>query len=232
MTGTVWITGASRGIGAATARRLAADGARVVLTARREGPLQALATEIGGVAVAGDVADPADVGRVSGRVHDHFGGAPDVLVASAGVFDIASVEETTPEILARNLDVNLRGSFLAVQAVLPGMKERGSGTVVQVGSISGRKAFPGNAAYSASKFGLRGFHEVLLEELRGSGIRATLLEPAATDTPIWDPLDPDGDPDLPPRSAMMAPDDVAEAVHFVVTRPPGIQIPFLPLERG
>ncbi|TVP59226.1 MAG: SDR family oxidoreductase [Gemmatimonadales bacterium] len=229
---TVWITGASRGIGAATARSLAAAGARVALTARSREPLEALAREVGGTAVAGDVTDPAEVERIGARVRALFDGAPDLLVASAGVFDIASVEETSPEILARNLDVNLRGSFLAVRAVLPGMRERGSGVVIQIGSISGRKAFPGNAAYSASKFGLRGFHEVLLEELRGSGVRATLVEPAATDTPIWDPLDPDGDPNLPPRSAMMSPHDVAEAVRFVATRPPGIQIPFLPLERG
>jgi NADP-dependent 3-hydroxy acid dehydrogenase YdfG len=98
--------------------------------------------------------------------------------------------------------------------------------------VAGRKAFPGNAAYSASKFGVRGFHEVLLEELRGTGVRATLVEPAATDTPIWDPMDPDADPNLPPREAMLRPEDVAEAVSFVVTRPEGVQIPFLPIERG
>ena len=112
------------------------------------------------------------------------------------------------------------------------MLERRGGLIVNVGSVAGRKAFPGNAAYSASKFGLRGFHEVLLEEVRGTGVRATLVEPAATDTPLWDPLDPDSDPGLPDRAAMLSPDDVAEAVLFVATRPESVRIPFLSIERA
>ena len=75
-------------------------------------------------------------------------------------------------------------------------------------------------------------HEVLVEELRGTGVRATLLEPAATDTSIWDPFDPDADPDLPDRSVMLDPDDVAEAVLFVATRPEHVQIPVLQIERA
>lgn len=229
---TVWVTGASRGIGEAIARRFAADGARLALTARGQEALERVADELGARAVTGDVADEPRVAGMIDEIEAHFGGAPDVLVASAGVFDLASVEETTAEVLDRNLDVNLRGSFLAVRGVLSGMRRRGSGIVIQIGSISGRRAFPGNAAYSASKFGLRGFHEVLLEELRGTGVRATLVEPAATDTPIWDPMDPDHDPHLPPRAAMMQPEHVAEAVHFVATRPAEIRIPFLAIERG
>jgi NADP-dependent 3-hydroxy acid dehydrogenase YdfG len=112
------------------------------------------------------------------------------------------------------------------------MLVRRGGLIVNVGSVAGRKAFPGNAAYSASKFGLRGFHEVLLEEVRGTGVRATLVEPAATDTPLWDPLDPDSDPGLPDRAAMLSPDDVAEAVLFVATRPESVRIPFLSIERA
>jgi NADP-dependent 3-hydroxy acid dehydrogenase YdfG len=112
------------------------------------------------------------------------------------------------------------------------MLERGDGLIVNVGSVAGRKAFPGNAAYSASKFGVRGFHEVLLEETRGTGVRATLLEPAATDTSLWDALDPDADPGLPNRDAMLTPDDVAEAVLFVATRPPHVRIPVLQIERA
>jgi NADP-dependent 3-hydroxy acid dehydrogenase YdfG len=77
---------------------------------------------------------------------------------------------------------------------------------------------------------VRGFHEVLIEELRGTGVRTTLLEPAATDTSIWDPMDPDADPGLPDRAAMLRPEEVARAVAFVATRPDRVQIPFLPLE--
>ncbi len=101
-----------------------------------------------------------------------------------------------------------------------------------VGSVAGRRAFPSNGAYSASKYGQRGLHEVLVEELRGTGVRATLVEPAATDTPLWDPLDPDRDPHLPDRDAMLRAGDVAETVLFAVTRPAHVRTPLLKIERG
>jgi len=226
------VTGASRGIGAAVARDLARLGARVGVAARSEAPLRELAEELGGWALPGDLTDPDGVAQMLRRFREAAGGEPDILVTSAGVFTIASVEATSAEELDLNWALNVRASVLCVQGVLAGMKARGSGTLVQVGSVAGRKAFPGNGAYSASKFGIRGFHEVLLEEIRGTGVRATLLEPAATDTPIWDPMDPDNDPHLPPRAAMLRPAEVAEAVSFVVTRPAGVQIPFLPIERS
>lgn len=229
---TALVTGASRGIGAAVARALAAEGARVGVVARSREPLQELAKEVGGWARPGDVTDPADVASVLAGFRERAGGVPNLVVASAGVFTLAPVEETGLTDWALNLDVNLKGSFLLLREVLPAMRLRGTGTLVQVGSIAGRRAFPGNGAYSASKFGLRGLHEVLVEELRGTGVRATLLEPAATDTSAWDPLDPDGRTDLPSRSAMLRPEDVAEAVVFVATRPAGVQIPFLPVERN
>jgi NADP-dependent 3-hydroxy acid dehydrogenase YdfG len=226
------VTGASRGIGEAVARSLAGLGARVGVAARSERLLEGLATTIDGWALPGDLATSDGVSRTLASFRRAAGGDPDILVASAGVFTLGSIEETTPATLELNWTMNVRASFLCVKGVLPGMKSRGSGTIVQVGSVAGRKAFAGNGAYSASKFGVRGFHEVLLEEIRGTGVRATLVEPAATDTPIWDPMAPDEDPNLPPRAAMLRPGDVAEAVSFVVTRPEGVQIPFLPIERG
>jgi NADP-dependent 3-hydroxy acid dehydrogenase YdfG len=229
---TALVTGASRGIGEAVARELARLGARVGVAARSEARLQSLAGELGGWALPGDLTDPDGVAEMLRRFRELAGGEPDILVTSAGVFTVAPVEATSAEALDRNWALNVRASVLSVQGVLAGMKARGSGTLVQVGSVAGRKAFPGNGAYSASKFGIRGFHEVLLEEIRGTGVRATLLEPAATDTPIWDPMDPDNDPHLPPREAMLRPAEVAEAVSFVVTRPAGVQIPFLPIERS
>jgi NADP-dependent 3-hydroxy acid dehydrogenase YdfG len=153
-------------------------------------------------------------------------------VCAAGTFGLAPVAEVTVKALDAQLSVNLRGAFLVTRALLPSMLERGRGLVIHVGSVAGRRAFPGNGAYAASKFGLRGFHEVLLEELRGTGVRATLLEPAATDTPLWDPLAPDSDPTLPSRTEMLSPDDVAEAILFVATRPDTVRIPFLPIERA
>jgi 3-hydroxy acid dehydrogenase/malonic semialdehyde reductase len=103
---------------------------------------------------------------------------------------------------------------------------------VNVGSVAGRKAFKENGSYSAAKFGLRGLHEVLVEELRGSGVAATLVEPAATDTSLWDRVAPDQRADLPSRSDMLQPAHVAEAVLFALTRPQGVNIPLIQVERG
>jgi NADP-dependent 3-hydroxy acid dehydrogenase YdfG len=148
------------------------------------------------------------------------------------VFGIASSHTETVKGFDESVAINLRGPFLVNRALLPAMLERGRGLIVNVGSVAGRKALRGNAAYSASKYGLRGYHEVLLEELRGTGVRATLLEPAATDTPLWDPLDADRDPRLPSREQMLRPDDVAEAVLFVATRPDTVRVPLLQIERA
>ena len=156
----------------------------------------------------------------------------DVLVNAAGVFDLAPVVETRAEILSRNLGVNLAGAVNVTRAFLPGMLVAGSGLVINVGSVSGWKAFPGNAAYSASKYGLRGFHDVLLEELRGTGVRACLLEPGAVDTAIWDPLDPDTAPHLPDRAQMLRPADVARAMGFVAGLPGTVAVPLLRIERA
>jgi NAD(P)-dependent dehydrogenase (short-subunit alcohol dehydrogenase family) len=154
------------------------------------------------------------------------------VVNAAGAFDLAPFAETTVQAFDRNLAVNLRGPFLVIRALLPAMLERGSGRIVTVGSVAGRRALAGNAAYGASKWGLRGMHEVLVEELRGTGVAATLVEPAATDTALWDPLDPDAREDLPPRSAMLAAAEVAEAVLFALTRPDAVRVPLIQIERG
>jgi NADP-dependent 3-hydroxy acid dehydrogenase YdfG len=161
-----------------------------------------------------------------------IGGAPDIVVNAAGVFGLASVATETVSAFDAALAVNLRAPFLIGRAVLPAMLERRSGLIVNIGSVAGRRAFPENAAYSASKFGLRGYHGVLLEELRGTGVRATLLEPSATDTPLWDPMDPDSNPALPDRAQMLAPVDVAAAVVFLATRPDTVRVPLLQIERA
>jgi NAD(P)-dependent dehydrogenase (short-subunit alcohol dehydrogenase family) len=226
------VTGASRGIGRATALALAGAGARVGLLARGKADLEALAEEIGGWALPCDVAIPEEVERTVVRLREIAGGDPEIVVSAAGVFSLHPAEGLPALEVRQHLAVNLEGSISVVRSTLPGLRRSGRGTLILIGSVAGRRAFPGNAAYSASKYGLRGFHEVLLEELRGSGVRATLLEPSATDTPLWDPLDPDRDPQLPNRSDMLRPEEVAEAVLFVATRPEGVRIPFLPIERG
>lgn len=228
---TALVTGATGGIGEAVVRRLAADGFRVFAGGRRRERLERLAAEVGGVALPFDVTVEAEVDGARAVVERAAGGLT-VLVNAAGVFDLAPVSETGEAVLTRNLDANLRGALNVTRAFLPAMLAAGSGLVVHVGSVAGWRAFPGNAAYSASKFGLRGFHEVLLEELRGTGVRACLLEPGAVDTPIWDALAPDSSPHLPGRGEMLRPDDVARAASFVAGLPETVAVPLLRIERA
>ena len=225
------VTGATSGIGAACARALASAGAEVFLVARRRDLLSRIAGEIAGHDLPADLANDGQVENLSAEVAARLGGSPDVLVHAAGVFSLAPLHETGVEDLDRSLTVNLRSAFLLARAFLPGMLRRNRGHIVLVGSVAGRTAFPENSAYSASKFGLRGMHEVLREETRGTGVRTSLVEPGACDTPLWDPIDRDRHPGLPPRDGMLEAGQVAEAILFLVTRPATVQIPLLQIER-
>lgn len=225
------MTGATGGIGEAIARRLAGDGFKVYVGGRRFERLERLAGEIDGVALPFDVTAEAEVELARAEVET--GGAPLlVLVNAAGVFDLAAVTQTGGEMLRRNLEANLVGTVNVTRAFLPGMLAARSGLVINVGSVAGWRAFPENSAYSASKYGLRGFHDVLLEEIRGTGARACLLEPGAVDTPIWDALDPDASPHLPNRGQMLRAADVARAAGFVAGLPADVAVPLLRIERA
>lgn len=221
------MTGASRGIGLAIARALAASGVRVAMVARTVEALHEAAGELGALAFSADVTSASAVEELAARVTVGLGGTPDFVVNSAGSFALSPVAATTPGEFDHQLEVNLRAPFLVMRAFLPAMLARRSGHIVSIGSIAGRMAFSGNGAYSAGKFGLRGLHEVLAEETRGTGVRTTLVEPAATDTALWDALDPDSRSDLPSRAAMLRADDVARAVHFVLSQPESVEISLL-----
>ena len=221
---TALVTGASRGIGLAVARALLAEGAWVGMVARGADSLAQAAAECGGHAIAADVSTPEGVHTLATYVEELLGDAPDLVVSAAGAFSLARLDQAAPEDFDRQIAANLRGPFLLVRAFLPRMLSRRDGHLIHIGSVAGRAAFPENGAYSASKFGLRGMHEVLLQEIRGTGVRATLVEPAATDTPLWDPIDPDARADLPSRASMLRPDDVARAVLFAAQQPPAVQI--------
>ena len=222
---TAVVSGASRGIGLAVADTLREAGAHVVRLARSLAEAEAeRCTDI-----PCDVSDPASVQRMAARVLAAHG-APDVVVNAAGVFLVKPLAETTPEEFRGQLDGNLVGPFLVLRAFLPAMVARGRGLVVTIGSVADHAAFAGNAAYGAAKTGLRGLHGVLEQELRNSGVRATLISPGPVDTAIWDAVDPDAKPGFTPRARMLRAEDVAEAVWFVVTRRDEVHIPELLIE--
>lgn len=227
---TAVVTGGSKGIGLATARALVEAGAWVGMVARDAERLRRAADEVGAHAIPADVSSPAGVHALLGYVRELLDDPPELVVNAAGTFALAPLAATEPDVFDAQLDANLRGAFLVVRAFLPAMLERGRGHIVQIGSVAGRVALPGNGAYAASKYGLRGMHEVLLQEVRGTGVRATLVEPGATDTSLWDTLDPDGDPGLPSRSAMLRPEDVARAVLFAASQPAHVSIPVVAVQ--
>jgi len=228
----VLVTGASRGIGAEVARRLAADGARLALVARSRALLDALARELGAVAVPCDVTDHQAMVDSAARIAQLTDGAPDVIVNNAGSFAILPVQETSVERFRETLEVNLVAPFTFVRAFLPAMQSRGRGHIVTIGSIADRAIFPGNAAYAASKHGLRALHEVLRAELRGSGVRTSLVSPGPVDTDLWDPIDPDNQPGFTPRAQMLTAGDVADAVRWVTLAPDSVNVDELRLSRS
>jgi NADP-dependent 3-hydroxy acid dehydrogenase YdfG len=231
---TALVTGASRGIGAAIARRLARDGARVALIARSELALVRLAGElgIGAVAAACDLHLPGAADVVQAALDDLGADPPDILVINAGAFLIAPAHETSVDVFRETLEINLTAPFAFVRTFLPEMRRRGAGHIVTVGSIADRTTFPGNAAYAASKHGLRALHEVLRAELLASGIRVSLVSPGPVDTELWDSVDPDGREGFTPRARMLTPDAVADAVRYVVTAPVQLNVDELRLSRS
>ena len=228
------VTGASRGIGAGIAAALGEQGVRVVMLARNEDRLKEHSGRIpGSIPISCDVTNPKAIDRASKRIARHLGAAPDILVNNAGLFRVSLVEETTAESFVEVIDTNLIAPFVFARTFLAEMKERKSGHLVTIGSIADRTVFTGNAAYSAAKFGLRAVHEVMRAELRGSGVRATLVSPAATDTDIWKSVsitDPAGSPDG--ERPMLAVQDVVGAVMFALMQPENVNIDELRLSHS
>jgi len=229
------VTGASRGIGAATARVLAAAGARVALVARNEIALRALANEIGADAVVlpCDLTEIEATQRAAADAITALGDAPDILVSNAGIFELAPLAEMPDDVFERTMQTNLVAPFVLLRALLPRMRERGSGHVVTIGSIADRMVFPENGAYSAAKYGARAMHEVLRVETRGTGVRATLVSPGPVNTPLWDDVLSQGaGRQLPTREIMLDPAVVADAVLYVATRDAAVNIDELRLSHA
>jgi NADP-dependent 3-hydroxy acid dehydrogenase YdfG len=228
------VTGASRGIGRAIAGALVGAGARVAIVARGAGPLEEEAATLGANcrAFPADMANPAAVTALTDALVAHYGDAPDLVVSNAGLFHVARAHELSAEAFTDTVQVNLVAPFLLVRSLLPRMRARGRGHLVTIGSIADRAIFPENAAYAAAKHGARALHEVLRAELAGTGVRASLVSPGPVDTDLWNDVLAEGRPGYPPRSAMLATDAVADAVLWVVTRPPAVNVDELRLTRS
>jgi NADP-dependent 3-hydroxy acid dehydrogenase YdfG len=231
---TAVVTGASRGIGAGIAAALAAEGVRVVMLARNEAKLKERSRSLkGSIPIACDVTKPEAVEKAAKRIVAEINGAPDILVNNAGIFGVSMVEETSTEFFIETINTNVVGPFLLVRSFLGEMKKRKTGHIVTIGSVADRTIYTGNAAYSAAKFGARAIHEVLRAELRGTGVRATLVSPAATDTEIWNTVsvtDPGGKPHS--KRPMLDPEDVVRAVMFALTQPERVNIDELRLSHS
>lgn len=202
----VLLTGASGGIGLATARILHARGATVVATARRAEVLAGLQDELGDrvEALPADLADRADVAALPDRA-----GVVDVLIANAGLPGTGSLTSFDQVEVDRALDVNLRAPLQLARVLLPGMLERGAGHVVFVSSLSGKIASPGSALYSAAKFGLRGAAHALREDLVGTGVGVTVVFPGfIRDAGMFH----DSGASLPRGVGTRTPEQVAEAL--------------------
>jgi NADP-dependent 3-hydroxy acid dehydrogenase YdfG len=223
------VTGASSGIGAATARALGAAGFRVVCAARREDRVTALAEEIGGVAVACDVTDTASVSALAEAV-DASGGAVHVLVNNAGgAFGMEPVERADPDAWAAMYDVNVLGLLRVTQALLPALRASGDGVIVNVGSTAGRIAYEGGAGYTAAKHGTQVVTETLRLELVGEPIRVSEVAPGMVHTEEFSLVRFGGDRERADAvyagvAEPLVADDVADAIAWIATRPSHVNI--------
>jgi NADP-dependent 3-hydroxy acid dehydrogenase YdfG len=210
------ITGASTGIGAATARRAVEFGNRVVLAARSEDKLQALAEELGGeeraIAVRCDVTSWDDQQALVSTAVDRFG-RMDSYFANAGFGAARGFLEESVEHWKSMIDTNVLGAALSIRASLAHFKEQGSGHLILTSSIAGRRVLPGSL-YSATKHAVTAMGEALRQEIAETDIKMTLIEPGMVDTPFFDN----------PVSGALEPDDIARAVMFALTQPPHVDV--------
>ncbi|MGA9859706.1 MAG: SDR family oxidoreductase [Solirubrobacteraceae bacterium] len=215
------ITGASSGIGEATARVFAADGHRVVLLARRADRIQALADELGNgaVAIEADVTDRDSIVAAAERVERQLGGA-DILVNNAGVMLLGPFSAEQRDDYQRMVATNLLGAITATEVFLDQLRD-GGGDLINISSVAGRTARPGNAVYAATKWGMGGWSEALRQEL-APDIRVTVIEPGAVATELTDHITHAGTKQAAEqmyREVAITAQDIAEVIGFAVSRP-------------
>ncbi len=226
------VTGASSGIGEATAEALAAEGAAVVVAARREERLSELVERInngdGGkaLAVECDVTDEGQAHDLIRRANDEFGRV-DILVNNAGVMQLSKVEKGLSDEWRTMFEVNVLGLLYITDAAVQVMKEQGSGHVVNISSVAGRKTRPGVGVYSGTKFAVNAISEALRQELIEDNVRVTVVEPGAVETELPNHITDEeakaGIDALYQRDILQA-EDIANAIAYCVTQPERVSV--------
>ena len=226
------VTGASSGIGEATAIALAEAGAAVAIGARRRDRLDGLATKLADagarvLALDLDVTDEAACRDAVTRTREELGGL-DVLVNNAGVMLLGTIVGADPEDWRRMMDTNVLGLMYMTHAAIDGMVEQGSGDVVNISSVAGRTARAGAGVYNASKWAVNAFSESLRQEVTARGVRISLVEPGAVETELRSHItQPEAKAAALAHSEGMRslrPEDVARAIVYVVTQPPHVAV--------
>ncbi len=226
------VTGASSGIGEATALALAAEGASVAIAARRLDRLEDLARRIqdnGGkvMAIALDVAEEEQVNKAIETIQSKLGRI-DILVNNAGVMLLSAVDGADTKEWRQMVDVNLLGLMYATHAVLPVMKNQGGGHIVNISSVAGRFSFNNCAVYNATKFGVNGFSDALRQEVSRDKIRVTIVEPGVVDTELTTHITTKEIMEreqkrLQTITALQS-DDIADAIVYAVTQKPHVNV--------
>lgn len=216
------VTGASSGIGEATARALVADGYRVALLARREDRIQALAEELGegAIAIRADVTDRDSIVAAAQRVQEELGGA-DVLINNAGVMLLAPFGPDQRDDYRRMIEINLLGAITTTEVFLEQVKAKGVGDILTISSVAGRVARPTNGVYAATKFGVVGWSESLRQELLPD-VRVGVIEPGAVATELTDHITHDATKATTEQFVAdlgMQPEDIADVIAFALSRP-------------
>ena len=232
---TALVTGASAGIGRACARALAAEGAKIIAAARRTERVEALRDELdrehgtetcGALAV--DVRDRADVEDAIRKITDAGWGDVDLLINNAGLAaGLAPVHEGSFDHWDRMIDTNVKGLLNVSRMVLPGMVARGSGHVVNIGSVAGHEVYPDGGVYCGTKFFVRAINKAMRLDLHASGVRVTSIDPGLAETEFSE-VRFDGDGERARKvyegTRPLAPEDVADAVSWAVTRPGHVNV--------
>jgi NADP-dependent 3-hydroxy acid dehydrogenase YdfG len=221
------ITGASSGIGEATARALASDGHRVALLARRLDRIQALADELGDAAIAvqANVTDRDSIVAASQRVQDDLGRA-DILVNNAGVMLLGPFSAELSDDYRRMIETNLLGAITTTEVFLDQLLADGGGDLINLSSVAGRTARPGNAVYAATKWGINGWSESLRQQLQPS-VRVIVIEPGAVATELTEHIthgETKSAVEQMYQATSIAPEDIAEIIAFAVARPRSVSL--------